>query len=161
MSTRAMRRVCTVISLVLFAAIAAQAQQTVTVTNETPFMKALSLRLEGRTAEAMKILDEMLVTNPRDVDALAGRGFCRLRDGEHLDLALEDFKKTIELAPLYVDAYVGAATVYRRTGEYGKAATILDDCARVCAGDQYTERRGKNQLRMPRRVQHIDFFGKI
>ncbi|HAL92854.1 MAG TPA: hypothetical protein DCM68_07520 [Verrucomicrobia bacterium] len=108
------------------------AAQDVPETYEARFQKATELRLAGKTRQAVEIFNQMLEKNPGDVDALVGRGFCRLRDGK-LDRALADFQKAIAASPSYVDAYVGASTVHRRQGRPAQSRAILDDCARACA----------------------------
>lgn len=102
-------------------------------TYEARFQQATTYRLAGQTRQAVEIFNQMLEKNPKDADARVGRGFSRLRDG-HLDLALEDFRKTIDASPTYVDAYVGASAVHRRQGRPAESRALLDECARACAG---------------------------
>jgi len=45
-------------------------------------------------------------------------------------------KKTIELAPQYVDAYFGQAAAYRRRGNWSKAKDIIHQAGEACEGDE-------------------------
>lgn len=107
---------------------------------KTTLDKARTLRLDGFTDDAEKIYNELLEKNPNDVDAIAGIGFCKLRDAKRLDEALEDFLRVVELSPLYVDAYIGAAICYKRNGNRGALETILQECREVCKEDEKKSR---------------------
>lgn len=102
--------------------------------------KARNLRLDGLTDDAEKIYNELLDINPGDVDAIAGIGFCKLRDAKRLDEALNDFLRVVELSPLYVDAYIGAAICYKRKDNRDALETILQECRDVCKDDEKKSR---------------------
>ncbi len=94
---------------------------------------ALSLRNGNRDAEAIKIYSQIIAGNPRDVDALVGRGFCLIRDKKSLMDAEEDFRAVIRMAPAYVDAYYGLALIYKRSGRWREAKEILETAAENCS----------------------------
>ncbi len=129
---QAMGQAAAVAAAVLAMAIPAAAREPAE-SYESRLQQATEYRLAGKTREAVEIFNQMLEIKPEDADALVGRGFCRLRDGNP-DLALEDFRKTIAVSSNYVDAYVGASAAYRRMGQPRRSREILDDCAKACAG---------------------------
>jgi YaiO family outer membrane protein len=98
--------------------------------------EASELQRSGKQETAEKIYNEVLSNNPDDVDALVGRGFCRLKDKSRYEEALADFKRVIQLAPDYVDAYFGQAIIYRRRGDRASARDVLLQCKRACEGDE-------------------------
>ena len=98
--------------------------------------EAATLRHSGRLDEAEATYNAILSQNPDDTDALVGRGFSRMRDKRYYDEAIADFEKAIELAPKYVDAYLGQATAYRRRGNWPKAKEIMHQAAKACEGDE-------------------------
>lgn len=106
------------------------------VTYEELMRQARELRLSGGAEAAEKIYSEILANNAGDTDALVGRGFCRLADATRLDEALVDFKRAIDLAPDYVDAYLGQALAYRRMGNRSAAWIALSHCGEVLGGDE-------------------------
>jgi YaiO family outer membrane protein len=102
--------------------------------------RARELRLTGHTEEALVLYDEILEQSHRDVDALVGRGYCYVRNSDHIDKALADFEKVIVLVPTYVDAYVGAAIVHRRKGDWDKAEAAFLQCEEACADNAKRKR---------------------
>lgn len=98
--------------------------------------EARKLRIGGFVDRAEGIYRAILALNPRDVDAIAGLGFCRLRHNEGLDEALGLFLKVIELSPEYVDAYIGAAACYSRKDQRSEMAAILERCREACRSDE-------------------------
>ena len=97
---------------------------------------ALSLRHADNSEEAEKIYSGIIAVNSNDVDALVGRGFCRIRTASTFNEAEADFQAVIELAPSYIDAYYGLALIYKRSGRWNEAKAILGLAAERCSGDE-------------------------
>lgn len=98
--------------------------------------EARRLRLDGFPDKAEQIYMDLLDVNKDDVDALAGLGFCKLRDKDGLDAALLYFNRVIELSPEYIDAYIGAAICFKRRHQLDLLQDVLDQCAKACAADE-------------------------
>lgn len=98
--------------------------------------EARNLRLDGFVDDAEKIYKSLLEKNDRDVDALAGLAFCKLRDKKRMDSAMADFLRVIELSPDYVDAYIGAAICYRRKDDREAGRLIMNKCREVCRDNE-------------------------
>ncbi len=94
---------------------------------------ALTLRNGNRNLEAAEIYSRIIADNPRDVDALVGRGFCLIRDKKSLADAEADFLAVVRIAPSYVDAYYGLALIYGRSGRWREAEMILETAAEHCS----------------------------
>ncbi len=74
---------------------------------ETPqgrFQQALRLESDGKAAEALKIYDELIRENPRDVAALSYRGWLLKRAGLP-DRAMESLDAAIAVDPRFPDAH--------------------------------------------------------
>ncbi len=100
---------------------------------------ALSLRLADKSEEAETIYSGIIAVKSNDVDALVGRGFCRIRTPSEFEGAEADFRAVIELAPSYIDAYYGLALIYKRTGRWSEAKAILGLAAAHSSGDEATQ----------------------
>lgn len=66
--------------------------------------RALELESQGKAAEALKIYDDLLKTDPRNVQALAYRGWLLKRAGLP-DLALSSLDQAIAIDPRFPDAH--------------------------------------------------------
>jgi len=66
--------------------------------------QALQLESEGKAAEALKIYDQLLETDPRNVQALAYKGWLLKRAGLP-DLALAALDRAIAIDPRFPDAH--------------------------------------------------------
>lgn len=121
------------------AAVHSPAQAAAVTNRPDPYVEKLNairdLRLAGETGRAMELVKPLLEKNPDDVDALVQRGFCRLRDGRELDLGLGDFLRAVSLAPRYIDAYIGAAIIYRRQGKRNEAENTVIAAEKACGDD--------------------------
>ncbi|HMA64288.1 MAG TPA: hypothetical protein VKO63_03775, partial [Chitinispirillaceae bacterium] len=104
-------------------------------TYETTMERAASYRIANNFIAAESLYDSILIKNPNDVDALVGRGFCRLNNRYMLPKAIVDFEKVIAITPEYVDAYIGKATAQSRTGDFAAAIQTLENCLIVCKND--------------------------
>lgn len=74
---------------------------------ETPsgrMAQALQLESQGKAAEALKLYDELLKDDPRNVQALAYRGWLLKRAGLP-DLAMEALDKAVAIDPRFPDAH--------------------------------------------------------
>jgi tetratricopeptide (TPR) repeat protein len=74
---------------------------------ETPqgrFQQALQLESNGQAAEALKIYDDLIKENPRDVAALSYRGWLLKRAGLP-DRAMESLDAAIAVDPRFPDAH--------------------------------------------------------
>ncbi len=98
--------------------------------------RARDLRLDGKTADAQKIYDSLILKNTNDVDAICGLAFCFLRDSSTLDEALALFQRTYTLSPDYMDAYMGAAACFRRKADFRSLKAELEKAEKVCAGNE-------------------------
>ena len=66
--------------------------------------QALQLESQGKAAEALKLYDELLRDDPRNVQALAYRGWLLKRAGLP-DLAMESLDKAVAIDPRFPDAH--------------------------------------------------------
>ena len=66
--------------------------------------QALQLESEGKAADALKIYDQLLRTDPRNVQALAYRGWLLKRAGLP-DLAMAALDQAVTIDPRYPDAH--------------------------------------------------------
>ena len=66
--------------------------------------RALQLEADGKAAEALRIYDELLAADPKNVQALAYRGWLLKRAGLP-DLALTALDQAVALDPRYPDAH--------------------------------------------------------
>jgi tetratricopeptide (TPR) repeat protein len=66
--------------------------------------QALQLETDGKAADALKVYDDMLKTDPRNVQALAYRGWLLKRAGLP-DLALSALDQAVAIDPKYPDAH--------------------------------------------------------
>ena len=66
--------------------------------------QALQLESQGKAAEALKLYDELLKDDPRNVQALAYRGWLLKRAGLP-DLAMESLDKAVAIDPRFPDAH--------------------------------------------------------
>jgi len=114
--------------------------QPVVPTYEDRMTEALELRRQGHAALAEKLYDTVLRDNPKDVDALVGRGFCRLGDPSRAHEALNDFRTAAALAPRYADAYIGMARACELKGKRSMATAILKDGINALATDSAASR---------------------
>ena len=78
------------------------------------------LLLENKVEEARIVFEQVLIENPKDVDAMVGAGFTALRQERVLD-ALEYFQNARDIAPTYADATFGLALCYERLGKITEA----------------------------------------
>ena len=66
--------------------------------------EALQLERQGKAADALKIYDELLKADPRNVQALAYRGWLLKRAGL-TDLAMASLDQAVSIDPRYPDAH--------------------------------------------------------
>jgi tetratricopeptide (TPR) repeat protein len=66
--------------------------------------QALQLETEGKAADALKIYDDLLKTDPKNVQALAYRGWLLKRAG-FPDLAMASLDQAVQIDPRYPDAH--------------------------------------------------------
>ncbi len=74
---------------------------------ETPsgrMSQALQLESQGKAAEALKIYDELIKADPRNVQALAYRGWL-LKRASLTDLAMASLDQAVSIDPRYPDAH--------------------------------------------------------
>jgi tetratricopeptide (TPR) repeat protein len=66
--------------------------------------QALQLETDGKAADALKIYDDLIKADPKDVEALAYRGWLLKRAG-FPDLALTSLDQAVGIDPTYPDAH--------------------------------------------------------
>jgi tetratricopeptide (TPR) repeat protein len=66
--------------------------------------QALQLETQGKAADALKIYDDLLKTDPKNVQALAYRGWLLKRAG-FPDLAMASLDQAVQIDPSYPDAH--------------------------------------------------------
>lgn len=98
--------------------------------------KAALLYSEQKYEQAEEAYTLLIKRNHRDIDALIGRGNCRLRLRDRTDGALDDFGKVIILTPSYMDAHIGAATCLKRKKDEEGAQKALENALALCNEDQ-------------------------
>jgi len=85
--------------------------------------QALQLESNGKAADALKIYDDLLRTDPKNVQALAYRGWLLKRAGLP-DLALTALDQAVALDPKYPDAHFFRGIVlYQDRNDPGSAVT--------------------------------------
>jgi tetratricopeptide (TPR) repeat protein len=85
--------------------------------------QALELESQGKAAEALKVYDELLKTDPRNVQALAYRGWLLKRAGLP-DLALSSLDQAVAIDPRFPDAHFFRGMVlYQDRGDPAGAVT--------------------------------------
>ena len=72
--------------------------------------KALQLETQGKAADALKIYDDVLRTDPKNVQALAYRGWLLKRAG-FPDMAMASLDQAVQIDPSYPDAHFFRAMV--------------------------------------------------
>lgn len=110
---------------------------------------AAKLLEEDRVDEARSLIEEVIVANPRDLNALTMRGSLRLADNELFD-AITDFRTVLRDVPESPSALLGLARAHARNSEPDLAADAYrllvsvnptDSVARIEAA-QYLNRLG-------------------
>ncbi len=85
--------------------------------------QALQLESQGKAADALKIYDELLETDPRNVQALAYRGWLLKRAGLP-DLAMASLDRAVAVDPRFPDAHFFRGMVlYQDRGDPAGAVT--------------------------------------
>jgi predicted Zn finger-like uncharacterized protein len=82
--------------------------------------QATRLRERGDAARALELYDRVIALQPRNADALAGRGLCQL-DLSRYPAAEESFQAALEIQPEHDDALLGLAEAYRWQGRKADA----------------------------------------
>lgn len=102
---------------------------------ESVMNRATEYRLANKCEAAEVLYDSILQNDGKNVDALVGRGLCKLRDKKWIPEAIDDFEKAITLTPDYVDAYIGKANALNRMGSFATALQTLRSCRDYCIND--------------------------
>ena len=76
---------------------------------------------QGNITAALADYNQAIAIDPRQTEALDGRGTIKARNGD-VDGALADFNLAIEIDPGFVAAYQNRATALRSKGDYAGAA---------------------------------------
>jgi YaiO family outer membrane protein len=81
-----------------------------------PYQQAVAARLRGDAAEAVRLLQPIVATDPRNSDAQVQLGYALLALGR-LGEAEQAFRAALAVAPGYADAQLGLARVAQRRGD--------------------------------------------
>lgn len=92
---------------------------------------AISQVNEGKCAEAVGLLDYLIIHHSSNVGAYAARGTALALLG-HIPEAIDDFSKAIELAPAHHDFYRRRAQALSVSGRDAEAITDLRTAAKLC-----------------------------
>jgi YaiO family outer membrane protein len=91
--------------------------------------RAEQLAQSGRPAEAIKLFEEIVEQNPRDIEARLWIARLALRMGRTSDAEV-GFRSVIGEHPSDVDARIGLGNVLTQSGEWPEALAILQDAER-------------------------------
>ncbi|MEJ6789872.1 YaiO family outer membrane beta-barrel protein [Brevundimonas sp. BR2-1] len=98
------------------------------------YQSAVADRIEGRPAEAVPKLEQVLAVQPDHVDARLNLGLALLALGR-LDEAEATLLGVTRQSPTYVDAWVGLARIGQRRGDLEAARRAADEAARLAPED--------------------------
>lgn len=94
---------------------------------------------EGNYEEAIIAFTAAIEIDPKNTAALSSRGQAYVLSGEseeNLAAAQADFEAALAVDAKFVDAWLGLADVYIRTGEYDRAIEVLKDAMEKTNGAQ-------------------------
>lgn len=89
------------------------------------YEQAVAARLDGRPAEAVRLLEPIVAADPANADAQVQLGYAHLALGQ-LDEAEASFDAALRAAPTYADASLGIARVAQRRGDRAGALAALE-----------------------------------
>lgn len=100
---------------------------------------------QGRPDDALTLLDSIIASNPKDIDAYSSRAFVKLKLSRHKE-AIDDFSAIITLQPDNPDAYLSRGMVYDQLHDVDRAASdfrqacVLGDSTGCSFQEQIKER---------------------
>jgi tetratricopeptide (TPR) repeat protein len=100
------------------------------------FEDALDLIQQGKLEEAKKILEDISLVNPNDIEILCNLGMC-LSDLGQSEKAVVTLEKCIKLKPNYANAYVALGFAYFKTGDFENAEKFFFDALRLDPKNSY------------------------
>ncbi|MBE3122672.1 MAG: tetratricopeptide repeat protein [Thermoplasmata archaeon] len=98
--------------------------------------EALYLIQQGKFVEAKKILEDILLVNPNDIEVLYNLGMC-LTDLGQPDKAVVTLEQCIKLKPDYSNAYVALGMAYFKTGDLEYAERFFFDALKLDSNNSY------------------------
>jgi serine/threonine protein kinase/Flp pilus assembly protein TadD len=96
-----------------------------------------TLRVTGRSKEAIEVYRRALSVRPGDVEALLGLGRAAAADGDE-GTAESAFRQAIELQPSW-RVFNGLASYYYETGRYAEAAAMFREAARKAPDSSWAQ----------------------
>jgi len=99
---------------------------------------AMQLRLDGKPAEAAKLLRELLDGGHGDAAAWRELGQCLLDEGDHPEKAREAFDRCLKTNPQDVEALVGTADACGLQGDFAEQARHLEAATALDPDDPET-----------------------
>ena len=143
-----MRKIVLFATIVLFSAnIAAFAQDTVAddvknaaevatlLNSEDAFKQAGDCIERGRYDKAIPFLKRVIEIRPDIAQAYFELGYC-YKETEKPELAMVNFKKTIDLDPVFMPAYMETAMVYADKGDYKTSLRYAKEAEKLAPEDQ-------------------------
>ncbi len=95
--------------------------------------------INGRYAEAVKLLKKCLARHPKEIRFLTAIGGAYTADAKH-DLAIEAFNKALKLNPRDVHTLAGLVGAYEKLGDIETGKQLLEPVLDLCAADSYLGR---------------------
>jgi tetratricopeptide (TPR) repeat protein len=138
-----------------------QANDTDSVESYEWFKVGRSLSQSGHFEEALTVLDKAIQLNPRNVEALNGRGITHYYKKQY-DMAIDDYTRAIKLDPGLAKLYYNRGTTYTYKHQYDKA--IEDFTAAIRLDSSFTLaylNRGNAYLIQQQYEKAFDDYSKV
>lgn len=101
------------------------------------YRHGLALLKQGRLAEAVRFLEQVVATQPAHAEALHNLGVARARQG-NLEQAVARFQQVLELLPDSPEAHGNLGLAYLRLEQLSKARDHLREAVRLLPGSAQT-----------------------
>ncbi|GAI35604.1 unnamed protein product, partial [marine sediment metagenome] len=103
------------------------------------FQKAMNLIDQGRLQEAKGIFEEILMDDPKNVDALYNLGMC-FTELAHPEKAIKALEQCIKYRPNYSNAYVALGFAYSRMNDTENAKKYFLEALELDANNSFALR---------------------
>ncbi|MGH9743360.1 MAG: tetratricopeptide repeat protein [Candidatus Acidiferrum sp.] len=104
-----------------------------------PIAEAHSALARGNTEEAIQILSNHLLSDPKDAPAMFALGQAYAMEGKN-GQAEEEFQSALKISPDNYIALAALAELYAQEGQFEKAEPLLDRASKLSQGDPHIRR---------------------